>query len=56
MGICPQHDVLFDLLTPREHLEIFYDFKGGDPAKKSQEIESLIADVGLTIDQNKQAC
>ena len=31
MGVCPQHDVLFDLLTPREHLEIFYDFKGGDP-------------------------
>lgn len=56
MGICPQHDVLFDLLTPREHLEIFYDFKGGDPAKKSYEIESLIADVGLTIDQNKKAC
>ena len=31
MGICPQHDVLFDRLTPREHLDIFYDFKGGDP-------------------------
>ena len=30
-GICPQHDVLFELLTVREHLEIFYDFKGGDP-------------------------
>mgnify|MGYP000874907180 CR=1 FL=1 len=28
MGVCPQHDVLFDLLTPREHLEIFCDFKG----------------------------
>ena len=34
MGVCPQHDVLFDLLTPREHIDIFYDFKGGDPAKK----------------------
>ena len=34
MGICPQHDVLFDLLTPREHLDIFYDFKGGDPSRK----------------------
>ena len=31
MGVCPQHDVLFDRLTPREHLDIFYDFKGGDP-------------------------
>lgn len=55
MGVCPQHDVLFDLLTPREHLDIFYDFKGGDPARKQQEINSLIEDVGLTIDQNKKA-
>jgi ATP-binding cassette, subfamily A (ABC1), member 3 len=31
MGICPQHDVLFDLLTPQEHLEIFYDFKCEKP-------------------------
>jgi ATP-binding cassette, subfamily A (ABC1), member 3 len=23
MGVCPQHDVLFDLLTPEEHLDIF---------------------------------
>jgi ATP-binding cassette subfamily A (ABC1) protein 3 len=30
MGICPQHDVLFNNLTPREHLDIFYDFKGGN--------------------------
>lgn len=42
MGVCPQHDVLFDLLTAREHLDIFYDFKGGDPARKQQEINSLI--------------
>ena len=38
MGVCPQHDVLFDVLTPEEHLDIFYDFKGGDPALKSNEI------------------
>ena len=41
-GICPQHDVLFDLLTPREHLDIFYDFKGGDPSRKQEEINRLI--------------
>ena len=23
MGVCPQHDILFDLLTPWEHLSIF---------------------------------
>ena len=34
MGVCPQHDVLFELLTTEEHLSFFYDLKGGDPAKK----------------------
>ena len=53
MGICPQHDVLFDLLTPREHLDIFYDFKGGDPSQKREEIDRLIEGVGLNDDQNK---
>ena len=55
MGICPQHDVLFENLTPREHLDIFYDFKGGDPALKQKEIDDLIKDVGLTLDQDKRA-
>lgn len=55
MGVCPQHDILFDLLTPEEHLDIFYDFKGGDPAKKQGEIKKLIKDVGLDLDRNKQA-
>lgn len=22
-GVCPQHDILFENLTPREHLEFF---------------------------------
>jgi ATP-binding cassette subfamily A (ABC1) protein 3 len=41
LGICPQHDVLFDLLTPEEHLDIFYDFKGAnpDPIKKQADID-----------------
>jgi ABC-type multidrug transport system ATPase subunit len=49
MGICPQHDVLFELLTPQEHMELFYDFKGAnpDPEVKSKEIDKLITDVGL---------
>ena len=28
LGVCPQHDVLFGYLTPREHLELFAAFKG----------------------------
>lgn len=27
LGVCPQHDVLFEFLTPREHLELFAAFK-----------------------------
>ena len=55
MGVCPQHDVLFDLLTPEEHLDIFYDFKGGDPARKEEELRGLIVDVGVAPDKKKQA-
>jgi len=55
MGVCPQHDVLFDLLTPEEHLDIFYDFKGGDPARKEEELRSLIQDVGVSPDKKKIA-
>ena len=55
IGVCPQHDVLFDLLTPREHLDIFYDLKGGDPSRKKEEIDSLIEGVGLSVDQKKKA-
>jgi ATP-binding cassette subfamily A (ABC1) protein 3 len=49
LGLCPQHDVLFELLTPEEHLEIFYDFKGADssPAKKAAEIKKLLIDCGV---------
>lgn len=28
MGVCPQHDILFDNLTVKEHLELFSTFKG----------------------------
>lgn len=31
MGVCPQHDILFELLTTEEHLKFFYDLKGADP-------------------------
>lgn len=36
-------------------MDIFYDFKGGDPALKQKEIDDLIKDVGLTLDQDKRA-
>lgn len=50
MGVCPQYDILFDSLTPEEHLDIFYDFKGGDPNVKQDEIAKLIKDIGVGKD------
>ena len=55
MGVCPQHDVLFELMTVEEHLSIFYDLKGADPKLKAKEIEKLLKDVGLTDSKKKQA-
>lgn len=28
LGVCPQHDVLFDFLTCEDHLRLFASFKG----------------------------
>lgn len=48
MGVCPQHDVLFDLLTPEEHLEVFCDFKGVSREEKKKEIDQIMTDIELT--------
>lgn len=47
MGVCPQHHVLFDLLTPMEHLDIFFDFRNEDQKNKYDQNKKLIEDVGL---------
>jgi ATP-binding cassette subfamily A (ABC1) protein 3 len=57
MGVCPQHDVLFELLTTEEHLSFFYDMKGAnpDPKVKKAEIEKLMMDVGVADKRNSLA-
>ena len=49
MGVCPQHDALFDLLTPKENLEIFSQFRGSG----MQNLNTLIEDVGLWQNRNR---
>lgn len=50
IGVCPQHDVLFSLLTVSEHLRFYGELKC--PSLSSAELEDkitrLIAEVGLT--------
>jgi len=47
-GVCPQHDILWDDLTAREHLDIFARLKSIPKEKRAQEIEDRLADVALT--------
>jgi ATP-binding cassette subfamily A (ABC1) protein 3 len=42
LGICPQHDVLFEFLTVREHLELFSAFKGKTGDSIKPEVEKMI--------------
>ena len=46
-GICPQHDVLFDELTPTEHLQFFARIRGMDERGVAREVEAILEDVDL---------
>ncbi|XP_052020849.1 phospholipid-transporting ATPase ABCA7 isoform X3 [Apodemus sylvaticus] len=47
LGICPQYNVLFDLLTVEEHIWFYGRLKGVSAAAMGPEQEHLIRDVGL---------
>jgi len=47
LGVCPQHDVLFEFLTPMEHLMLFAAFKGAPSSQIKQQAEQMIADIDL---------
>ncbi|KAK9882108.1 hypothetical protein WA026_018950 [Henosepilachna vigintioctopunctata] len=42
MGLCPQHNVLFDELTVREHLQFFCKLKGVQKADVNEEVDSFL--------------
>lgn len=42
-GVCPQHDILFDLLTPREHLEFFAAVRGIPRQSVEEEVSGFWA-------------
>ena len=48
LGICPQHDILFDDLNIKEHLAMFAIFKGVDSSKVDEEVEQTMKDFQLT--------
>jgi ABC-type multidrug transport system ATPase subunit len=48
LGVCPQHDVLWLELTVAEHLTIFARLRSIPAGRIGAEIESKLAEVGLT--------
>ncbi|GAB1868912.1 ABC transporter domain-containing protein [Camponotus japonicus] len=46
-GVCPQHDILFDLLSPREHLEFFAAVRGIPRSMIQHEVKKTLKDIDL---------
>ncbi|XP_057710932.1 phospholipid-transporting ATPase ABCA1-like isoform X1 [Corythoichthys intestinalis] len=47
LGMCPQHNVLFNELTVEEHIYFYGRLKGRSGAEADAEMERMIRDVGL---------
>ncbi|XP_073763802.1 phospholipid-transporting ATPase ABCA1 isoform X1 [Danio rerio] len=47
LGMCPQHNVLFDDLTVEEHIYFYARLKGRSSKEVKKEIDQMIKDVGL---------
>ena len=54
MGVCPQHNILYDDLTVQEHLELFATFKGmTDNDVIEKDIDTILKDVDLIEKRNE---
>lgn len=52
LGLCPQHDVLFDTMTVEEHLIFFAKLKGCPSDKVKQEVEDMLLSINLVNKRN----
>ncbi|XP_030112804.4 phospholipid-transporting ATPase ABCA7 isoform X2 [Taeniopygia guttata] len=54
MGMCPQHNVLFDILTVEEHIWFYGRLKGRSEQQVQEEMEQLLQDTGLPHKRQEQ--
>uniref|UniRef100_A0A672M4G2 P-type phospholipid transporter n=1 Tax=Sinocyclocheilus grahami TaxID=75366 RepID=A0A672M4G2_SINGR len=54
LGVCPQHNVLFDILTVEEHVWFYGRMKGMSMGEVKKEINSLLDNVGLQHKRHEQ--
>ena len=55
LGLCPQHNILFDELTVKEHIIFFSSLKGMKGNELKEEIRKYVDLLGLTHKMNKQS-
>lgn len=55
LGVCPQHDILWNELTAKEHLILFGQLKGLTKLAATEEAEDLLIKVKLEHVANRQA-
>lgn len=56
LGVCPQYNVLFDMLTVDEHVWFYGRLKGLSAAAVGPEQDRLLQDVGLVPKRHTQTC
>jgi len=56
IGVCPQHDILWDKLTGKEHLEFYGRIKNLQGKELDQQVAKLLKQVNLYEARNKQSC
>ncbi|KAM9174579.1 phospholipid-transporting ATPase ABCA7 [Mergus octosetaceus] len=54
LGMCPQHNVLFDILTVEEHIWFYGRLKGLAEEQVKAEMEQLLRDTGLPHKRHEQ--
>uniref|UniRef100_A0AAQ4RMK2 P-type phospholipid transporter n=1 Tax=Gasterosteus aculeatus aculeatus TaxID=481459 RepID=A0AAQ4RMK2_GASAC len=54
LGVCPQHNILFDILTVEEHVWFYGCLKGLSEAEVKAELDTLLEDVGLLHKRHEQ--
>jgi len=55
LGYCPQHDALFDELTPEEHLKLYAAMKDVDPATIQNRVDGFLNMMGIVEHKDKKA-
>ncbi|UYV74613.1 ABCA3 [Cordylochernes scorpioides] len=52
LGLCPQHNILYEFMTVAEHLRFYANLKGQDPKETEEEIQSMLSLLHLTEKRN----